>query len=151
MSGPICEGLNIVELGSGSIAASLYGNRLGATMPHQLPPQAALAAKGSVGGALAAARALGRVGLGPVGQHLARSAIGAFLHSMSGAVLVAGIVAFGGAILAAALLPSRPAQVGASANDGSDHRTDIASLKPIPEDAWREAIEPIDPIELDTA
>ena len=135
----------------GSIAASLYGNRLGATMPHQLPPQAALAAKGSVGGALTAARVLGHVGLGPVGQHLAQSAIGAFLHSMSGAVLVAGIVAFGGAILAAALLPSRPAQVGASANDGSDHRTDIASLEPIPEDAWREAIEPIDPIELDTA
>jgi hypothetical protein len=132
----------------GSIAASLYGNRLSATIPHHLPSQAVVAAKGSVGGALVVARALGHVGLAAAGQHLAQSAVGAFLHAMSGAVLVAGIVAFGGAILAAALLPARPGQVGGSADDDFDQRTEVASLEPIPEDAWREAIELT---ELDTA
>jgi EmrB/QacA subfamily drug resistance transporter len=34
----------------GSMAASLYANRLGATIPHDIPLRAALAAKGSVGG-----------------------------------------------------------------------------------------------------
>jgi hypothetical protein len=95
----------------GSIAASLYSSRLGATLVHGIPPQAALAAKGSVGSALVAAQNLGRAGLVIPGRHLAASAIGAFLHAMAWAVGVAGVVAFGGAVLAAALLPARPAEI----------------------------------------
>ena len=36
------------------------------------------------------------------------AAIGAFLHSVSGALRVAGGVALAGAVMAAALLPARP-------------------------------------------
>ena len=91
----------------GSIAASLYGSRLGATIPHGLPTRAAGAARGSVGGALVAAQALGRAGLAVPARHLSAAAIGAFLHSL-GSLRVAGVVALGGAVMAAALLPSRP-------------------------------------------
>jgi EmrB/QacA subfamily drug resistance transporter len=87
----------------GSVAASLYGNRLGATIPHDIPLGAALAAKGSVGGALVAAQHLGSAG-GALGA----AAIGAFLHSFAGGLRVAGSVALSGAVMAAALLPSRP-------------------------------------------
>jgi hypothetical protein len=95
----------------GSIAATLYSHRLGATIPHRIPLQAALAAKGSVGGALVAAHRLGQAGLALPGEQLAAMAIGAFLHAMAVAVLVAGVVALGGAVLAAAFLPARPIQV----------------------------------------
>jgi hypothetical protein len=87
----------------GSIAASLYANRLGATIPRGFPVQAALAAKGSVGSALVAAQHLGASG-----HALASAAIGAFLHSLSGGCSVAGVVALGGSALAAAFLPARP-------------------------------------------
>jgi EmrB/QacA subfamily drug resistance transporter len=92
----------------GSIAASLYGNRLGTTIPHDLPLHAALAAKGSVGGALVAATQLARSGLTAPAHHLTAAAIGAFLHSLAGGCRVAGAVALGGAVMAVALLPSRP-------------------------------------------
>src|SRR4029077_10485492 len=90
----------------GSIAASLYGNRLGATIPHDIPLNAALAAKGSVGGALVAAHGLARAGLATSAHHLSAAATGAFLHSLAGGCRVAGSVALGGATMAAALLPS---------------------------------------------
>src|SRR5437867_5517660 len=92
----------------GSIAASLYSSRLGTIIPHNLPLQAAVGAKGSVGGALVAAQGLQQAGLPVPAQALATSAIDAFLHSFAWSLRVAGLVAFGGAILAAALLPSRP-------------------------------------------
>jgi EmrB/QacA subfamily drug resistance transporter len=92
----------------GSVAASLYGNRLGATIPHDLPLRAALAAKGSVGGALVAAQSLGRAGLAIQAHNLGVAAIGGFLHSFAWSLRIAGSVALGGAIMAAALLPSRP-------------------------------------------
>jgi hypothetical protein len=91
----------------GSIAASLYGSRLGATIPHDLPPHAALAARGSLGGALVAAQNLARAGHAIPAQHLRIAAVGAFLHSL-GSLRIAGAIALGGAIMAAALLPSRP-------------------------------------------
>jgi len=87
----------------GSIAASLYHSRLAATIPSDLPAQAAAAARGSVGGALVAASAAGAAG-----HALASAAVGAFLHSVSGALKVAGAVALAGAIMAALLLPARP-------------------------------------------
>jgi EmrB/QacA subfamily drug resistance transporter len=92
----------------GSVAASLYSSRLGTTLPPGLPAQALGAAKSSVGGALIAAQNLRHAGLGLTARGLTASAIGAFLHSLTGACRVAGSVAVGGAALAAALLPSRP-------------------------------------------
>jgi hypothetical protein len=92
----------------GSVAASLYGSRIGATIPHDIPLKAAIAAKGSVGGALVAAQSLTRAGFAIPAHALSAAAIGSFLHSLAGALTVAGSVALAGAIMAAALLPSRP-------------------------------------------
>jgi hypothetical protein len=44
---------------------------------------------------------------------LAGAATGAFLHSLEGALRLASGVAFGGAVLAAALLPARPRVIAA--------------------------------------
>jgi hypothetical protein len=101
----------------GSIAASLYGNRLRATFPHHIPVHAALAAKGSVGGALVAAQDLARSGLVIPAHQLSTAATGAFLHSLAGGCTVAGIVALAGAVMAVALLPSRP-----TAHQAVEHR-----------------------------
>jgi EmrB/QacA subfamily drug resistance transporter len=87
----------------GSIAASLYHSRLTATIPPHLPAQAIVAARGSVGGALVAAKSAGGAG-----HALANAAVGAFLHSVSGALKVAGAVALAGAVMATLLLPARP-------------------------------------------
>ena len=95
----------------GSVAASLYGSRLGATIPHGLTPQTAGEAKGSVGGALIAAQHLARAGVAIPARNLSAAAIAAFLHAMAGSLRVAGAVAVGGAVMAAALLPSRPRAV----------------------------------------
>jgi hypothetical protein len=87
----------------GSVAASLYGDRLASSLPKNLPAPAAAAAKGSVGGALVVAKSLG-----PAGHSLTVAAVGAFDHSLNGALHVAGVVAILGAVMAALLLPARP-------------------------------------------
>jgi EmrB/QacA subfamily drug resistance transporter len=92
----------------GSVAASLYRARLDATIPRSLPATATVAAKGSVGGALIAAHNLARAGQASAADALHTAAIGSFLHSFTGSCVVAGAVALAGAVLAAALLPSRP-------------------------------------------
>ncbi|HEX4216621.1 MAG TPA: MFS transporter [Candidatus Dormibacteraeota bacterium] len=92
----------------GSIAASLYTSRLASTAPAHLPAQVVAAAKGSLGGAIAASHILTRAGLGHAGQALASSAGGAFLHGLAGGCLVAGGVALAGAIVAGLFLPARP-------------------------------------------
>jgi EmrB/QacA subfamily drug resistance transporter len=92
----------------GSVAASLYGSRLGLTIPHELPAQAAHAARGSLGGALVAAQHLGRAGLVVPARRLVAAATGAFVHSFNGSLNVAGVIALAGAAMAAALLPARP-------------------------------------------
>jgi EmrB/QacA subfamily drug resistance transporter len=92
----------------GSVAASLYRTRLGATIPQFLPAHATAAAKGSVGGALVAAQNLARSGQATAAQGLHAAAIGSFLHSFTGSCSVAGAVALAGAVMAAVLLPSRP-------------------------------------------
>jgi hypothetical protein len=105
----------------GSISASLYTDRLNATMPASLPPGAVAAARSSVGGALVAAQHLGQAGLALPAQRLADAAIGAFLHGLAGGCLVAGGVAAAGAVLAFALLPSRPSEqrpAAAAVSDG---------------------------------
>ncbi len=93
----------------GSVAASLYGSRLRSTIPGGLPSRAAAAARGSVGGALVAAQSLRHAGLAATAHNLSGAAVGAFLHSLNGGCRVAGAVALAGAVIAAALLPSRPA------------------------------------------
>jgi hypothetical protein len=92
----------------GSVAASLYSTRLRATIPPNMPTRAALAAKGSVGGALVAAQTLRHAGQLVPAHSLAAAAVGAFLHSLAGGCRVAGGVSLAGAIVAAAFLPSRP-------------------------------------------
>jgi EmrB/QacA subfamily drug resistance transporter len=92
----------------GSVAASLYATQLAATIPDGLPAGAAVAAKGSVGGAVGAAQAVARAGLGMPAHELVAAAIGAFLHSFAWSLRLAAAVAFGGAVIAAVLLPSRP-------------------------------------------
>ena len=92
----------------GSVASSLYSHRLGTTIPAELPAQAATAAKGSIGGALIAARNLHQAGLTTTAHNLTTSAVDAFLRSLEGSLRLAAAIAAGGAIMAATLLPSRP-------------------------------------------
>ena len=92
----------------GSIATSLYTDRLGQTIPAGLPPDAANAAMGSLGGALGVAEGLVHSGLTGSATAVRSAATAAFLHSMTGSLVVAGIIALAGAVMAAVLLPSRP-------------------------------------------
>jgi hypothetical protein len=92
----------------GSVAASLYTSRLTALLPPGLPDRAVTAAKGSVGGAAAAAQQLGRAGLAGPARRLADAAAAAFMYSLTGACLVAAGVAAGGVLLVAFWLPARP-------------------------------------------
>ena len=92
----------------GSIAASLYSSRLASTVSTHLPPQAASAARSSIGGAIIASHILTKNGFVDTGHALANSAIGAFMHSLAGGCIAAGSVAVAGAILAALFLPSQP-------------------------------------------
>ena len=91
----------------GSVAASLYTSRLTALLPDGLPDRVVTAAKGSVGGAAAAAQQLSRAGLAGPGRGLADAAASAFMYSLTGARLVAAGVA-GGVLLVAFWLPARP-------------------------------------------
>jgi hypothetical protein len=92
----------------GSVAASLYTSRLTTLLPSGLPARAITAARGSVGGAEAAAGQLSNAGLAGPARHLAHAADAAFMHSLTGASLVAAGVAGIGVMLVAFLLPARP-------------------------------------------
>jgi hypothetical protein len=112
----------------GSVAASLYTSRLTALLPPGLPDRAVTAAKGSVGGAAAAAQQLGRAGLAGPAHRLADAAAAAFMYSLHGACLVAAGVAAAGVLLVAFWLPARPraeqadAEAAADAVPQADHR-----------------------------
>jgi EmrB/QacA subfamily drug resistance transporter len=93
---------------TGSVAASLYTNRLDENIPHHLPAQAENAAEGSVGGALVAAQTLQHAGLAGPAHQLSSAASDAFIHSLNGTYPILGAIALGGAVMAAVLLPSRP-------------------------------------------
>ncbi len=92
----------------GSVAASLYSNRLAVTLAPAVPARAVTAAKGSVGGAIIASHELSKLGLNQASEGLAHTATNAFLYSLSGGCLVAGGVTLAGAVMAALLLPARP-------------------------------------------
>src|SRR5579875_1127970 len=94
--------------GTLGVAASLYSSRLAATLPGGLPGPAAAAAHGSVGGAVTAARALGKAGHAGLADLLDHAGILAFLHGFAGGCIVASAVAAAGALLAASSLPARP-------------------------------------------
>jgi len=96
----------------GSIASSLYRSQLGADLPPGLPQDAVEAARSSVGGALVVAQSLPQADSG-LANSLSAAATGAFVHSLHGSLRVAGSIALAGAVLAAALLPSRPRVPGA--------------------------------------
>jgi EmrB/QacA subfamily drug resistance transporter len=92
----------------GSVAASLYTSRLTALLPPGLPAAAVTAARGSVGGAAIAAGHLAQAGLPGPARAIANAATLAFLHSLTGACLVAAAVAGAGVVLVAIWLPARP-------------------------------------------
>ena len=92
----------------GSVAASLYTSRLTELMPSGLPARVVTDARGSVGGAAAAAQQLASAGQAGAGQRLADAAVLAFLHSLTGACLVAAAVTAVGVLVVAFLLPARP-------------------------------------------
>jgi len=92
----------------GSVAASLYTSRLTALLPPGLPERAVTAARGSVGGAAAAAQQLTQAGLPGPAHALGDAAVLAFTHSLTGACLAAAAVAASGALLTLTLLPNRP-------------------------------------------
>jgi MFS family permease len=94
---------------TGSVAASLYSSRLDQTIPRRLPAEAVNAADGSVGGALVAAQNLQHAGLAGPAHQLSAAASDAFIHGLHGTYPILGAVALVGALIAAALLPSRPA------------------------------------------
>lgn len=125
----------------GSIAASLYASRFGATIPAEIPANVAATAAGSLGGGLIAAQQLAEAGLTNAAGALSTAAIGAFLHSLAGALHVAGGVAIAGSIMAATLLPARPRTSDEPEGVASTERTPIAvpplrlDPQPAPEDA----------------
>jgi len=107
------EALGVAVIGS--IAASLFDNRLTSRLPHSLTPAARHAAKGSLGGALVTAQHLAHAGLTNTARSLSDAAVGAFLHGFSGSLRVTGATALTGAVIAAVLLPSRPATTAETA------------------------------------
>ncbi len=95
----------------GSVAGSLYTSRLLAGLPRGLPPAAVTAAKGSVGGAAAAAQQLSHAGVSAAARQLDAVAVAAFLHGNNYAGAVAAGVAAAGFLIAIFLLPARPREV----------------------------------------
>jgi len=118
----------------GSVAASLYTSQLAALLPPGLPDRALTAARGSVGGAAIAAQHLAEAGLTGAAHALHDASVLAFLHSLTGACLVAAGVAAAGVLLVAFLLPARP-QAQAAETSSADrtvpgragHHGDLAS------------------------
>ena len=115
----------------GSIATSLYDNRLNAAIPAGLPGHAVNAAQGSIGGAMAAAQHLGHAGLAGPAHRLADAATLAFLHGLAGGCVVACAITALGAVLAGAFLPAQPQPAGAAA---PGPETDVkAALETLPQ------------------
>jgi EmrB/QacA subfamily drug resistance transporter len=99
----------------GSVYASVFAGRLDARLPSALPAALGRAAHSSVGSALGVAQHLSATGNAQLGGGVARAASGAFIHGLSIGCLVAAGVAIAGAAMAAALLPSFPAEQAAEA------------------------------------
>jgi EmrB/QacA subfamily drug resistance transporter len=108
----------------GSVYATLYGTRLSSVLPGSLPPRLADLAHQSVGAAFGVASQLATHGQPALGDAVHQAAAEAFDHGVSIGSVVAGVVAVGGALLAAAFLPAQPPQPA-----GPDHRpADLATV-----------------------
>jgi len=92
----------------GSVAASLYTNRLIALLPPGLPGRVITSAKGSVGGAAVATQRLSEARLIDAAHALHDASTAAFLHSLTDACLVAAGVTAIGIALVASWLPNGP-------------------------------------------
>jgi hypothetical protein len=99
----------------GSIMSSLYRSRLASGLPTNVPPDAAAAARDSLGSAL---QVSGRVGAS--GSQIADVAREAFVAAMSRASIVTACVAAVGAIVAWRYLPARAADEPDAADDQGD-------------------------------
>lgn len=116
----------------GSVAASLYSSRLTTLLSVGLPAPALTAARGSVGGAAAAAQQLRRVGLPGPARTLDHAAVLAFLHSLTGGCLAAAAAAAVGGLLVAGFLPARPhserTEAGMAAVQGGRTAADLHAV-----------------------
>ncbi|RJQ75652.1 MFS transporter [Pseudonocardiaceae bacterium YIM PH 21723] len=92
----------------GSMASSLYYNRMNSTLSAELHGSAASDATGSLGGALKQARSISAGGDLEAARQLSETATAAFLHSMKGGSLLAAGAVFVAALIAWFLLPARP-------------------------------------------
>jgi EmrB/QacA subfamily drug resistance transporter len=88
----------------GSIMSSSYSSHMVAAVKN-LPPQAAAAARNSVGAATAVASKAG-----PLGAAILRASHVAYINAMGDAVMVAAVVALLGAVVSLLFLPARPAE-----------------------------------------
>jgi hypothetical protein len=92
----------------GSVFASTYTARLGASLPSHLPASIAGGARASVGQALGIAHSLAAAGQRSLGTAIEHAAVASFDHGVSVGCLVAALVALVGAIIAVAFLPAQP-------------------------------------------
>jgi EmrB/QacA subfamily drug resistance transporter len=92
----------------GSVFTSLYGQRLTATLPAQLPAAAKAIAHQSLGAAYTVATRTSSLGHPQLATVVHQSANGAFIHGMVVACLVAAGAAVLGAVAATIFLPAQP-------------------------------------------
>ena len=93
----------------GSIYATVFSNRLTATLPAGLPAAPAHLAHQSIGAAFAVAHSFAASGHPTLAAAVHHAAVHAFTHGLSLACLVAAGVSAAGAAAAAVLLPAQPA------------------------------------------
>jgi EmrB/QacA subfamily drug resistance transporter len=103
----------------GSVAGWLYTSKLADLLPPHVPPSAVAAAKGSVGGAAAAAQQLSQHGLVAQARGLFNAAQLAFLHGLAGGCAIASGMTAAGILLAVFFLPAWPRPLPAQAADQS--------------------------------
>jgi predicted MFS family arabinose efflux permease len=106
----------------GSVATSAYASHLTQGLPAHLPQGLSHTAHQSVGAALSVSTRLSTLGQPTLGGMVHHAATSAFLHGLTTGCQLAGTVAILGAIMAAALLPSRPGR-----NPSTAHRAAVAA------------------------
>jgi EmrB/QacA subfamily drug resistance transporter len=113
----------------GSVFASLYAARL--ALPRSLPPEAAHAARESVGGAFIAAQRVADAGLGSTAAQLRDVASRAFFDGFAVGCLVAAGVAVLGALAAAVLLPAHPTDTSTELDEPDPDHHELTPVAPV--------------------
>ena len=103
----------------GSVYASLYASRLTSALTLRLPAGLTHAAHASVGAALATASNLAHAGHPALAAAIHNAASSAFFHGFHAGDYVSAGVAFAGALMALALLPSHPTVHGDESPEAS--------------------------------